>query len=47
MLAATEPGRVPIWALYPRRRVPFQDSTRRAQLVDLDSPTMLRSGLRI
>jgi xylulokinase len=34
---AIEPGRVPIWAPYPRgERVPFQDSTRRAQLVDLD-----------
>jgi xylulokinase len=33
----TDPGRVPIWAPYPRgERVPFQDSTRRAQLVDLD-----------
>jgi xylulokinase len=32
-----EPGRVPIWAPYPRgERVPFQDSSRRAQLVDLD-----------
>ena len=32
-----DPGRVPIWAPYPRgERVPFQDSTRRAQLVDLD-----------
>jgi xylulokinase len=31
------PGRVPIWAPYPRgERVPFQDSARRAQLVDLD-----------
>jgi xylulokinase len=34
---AVEPGRVPVWAPYPRgERVPFQDSTRRAQLVDLD-----------
>jgi xylulokinase len=34
---AIEPGRVPIWAPYPRgERVPFQDSTRRARLVDLD-----------
>ncbi len=32
-----DPGRVPIWAPYPRgERVPFQDSARRAQLVDLD-----------
>lgn len=32
-----DPGRVPIWAPYPRgERVPFQDSHRRAQLVDLD-----------
>jgi xylulokinase len=32
-----DPGRVPVWAPYPRgERVPFQDSTRRAQLVDLD-----------
>jgi len=34
---AADPGRVPIWAPYPRgERVPFQDSARRAQLVDLD-----------
>jgi xylulokinase len=34
---AVEPGRVPIWAPYPRgERVPFQDSARRAKLVDLD-----------
>jgi len=32
-----EPHRVPLWAPYPRgERVPFQDSTRRASLVDLD-----------
>ncbi|HYL53122.1 MAG TPA: FGGY-family carbohydrate kinase [Acidimicrobiia bacterium] len=32
-----EPGRVPIWVPYPRgERVPLQDSTRRAELVDLD-----------
>ena len=32
-----DPGRVPIWVPYPRgERVPFQDRTRRAQLVDLD-----------
>jgi xylulokinase len=32
-----EPARVPVWVPYPRgERVPFQDSTRRAQLVDLD-----------
>ena len=32
-----DPGRVPIWAPYPRgERVPFQDAERRAQLVDLD-----------
>jgi xylulokinase len=32
-----DPGRVPIWAPYPRgERVPFQDANRRAQLVDLD-----------
>ncbi|MDQ1459913.1 MAG: xylulokinase [Actinomycetota bacterium] len=32
-----DPGRVPIWAPYPRgERVPFQDPERRAQLVDLD-----------
>jgi xylulokinase len=32
-----EPGRVPMWAPYPRgERVPFQDSTRRANLADLD-----------
>jgi xylulokinase len=35
--APAEPGRVPVWAPYPRgERVPFQDSARRAQLVDLD-----------
>jgi xylulokinase len=35
--AVADPGRVPIWAPYPRgERVPFQDSGRRAQLVDLD-----------
>src|SRR5205085_9841913 len=34
---AVDPGRVPIWVPYPRgERVPLQDSTRRAQLVDLD-----------
>jgi xylulokinase len=34
---AVAPGRVPVWAPYPRgERVPLQDSTRRAQLVDLD-----------
>jgi xylulokinase len=34
---ATNPARVPVWAPYPRgERVPFQDATRRAQLVDLD-----------
>jgi len=33
----TDPGRVPVWVPYPRgERVPFQDSGRRAQLVDLD-----------
>lgn len=33
----TDPGRVPVWVPYPRgERVPFQDNTRRAQLVDLD-----------
>jgi xylulokinase len=32
-----DPGRVPIWVPYPRgERVPFQDSSRRAQLVELD-----------
>jgi xylulokinase len=32
-----DPGRVPVWAPYPRgERVPFQDSARRAELVDLD-----------
>ncbi len=32
-----DPGRVPVWVPYPRgERVPFQDSSRRAQLVDLD-----------
>jgi xylulokinase len=32
-----DPGRVPVWVPYPRgERVPFQDSTRRGQLVDLD-----------
>jgi xylulokinase len=32
-----DPGRVPVWAPYPRgERVPFQDADRRAQLVDLD-----------
>jgi xylulokinase len=41
MLAAgdgrVDPGRVPVWVPYPRgERVPFQDPTRRAQLVDLD-----------
>jgi xylulokinase len=31
------PGQVPLWAPYPRgERVPFQDSARRAQLVDLN-----------
>jgi xylulokinase len=35
--APADPARVPIWAPYPRgERVPFQDSERRAQLVDLD-----------
>lgn len=35
--AVADPGGVPIWAPYPRgERVPFQDSGRRAQLVDLD-----------
>jgi xylulokinase len=34
---AATPGRVPVWAPYPRgERVPFQDSARRAQLLDLD-----------
>ncbi len=32
-----EPDDVPVWVPYPRgERVPFQDSTRRAQLVDLN-----------
>jgi xylulokinase len=32
-----DPARVPIWVPYPRgERVPLQDPTRRAQLVDLD-----------
>jgi xylulokinase len=32
-----DPGRVPVWAPYPRgERVPLQDKQRRAQLVDLD-----------
>jgi xylulokinase len=32
-----DPGRVPVWAPYPRgERVPFQDPARRAALVDLD-----------
>jgi xylulokinase len=32
-----DPGRVPLWAPYPRgERVPFQDSARRARLLDLD-----------
>ena len=31
------PGQVPLWAPYPRgERVPFQDSARRAQLIDLN-----------
>jgi xylulokinase len=35
--SVTDPGRVPVWVPYPRgERVPFQDSGRRAQLVDLD-----------
>ncbi len=35
--APADPHRVPVWAPYPRgERVPFQDSARRAQLVDLD-----------
>lgn len=35
--AVADPGRVPVWVPYPRgERVPFQDSSRRAQLVDLD-----------
>jgi len=35
--AVSDPGRVPVWVPYPRgERVPFQDATRRAQLVDLD-----------
>jgi xylulokinase len=34
---ATDPGRVPVWVPYPRgERTPLNDSTRRAQLVDLD-----------
>lgn len=34
---ATDPARVPVWVPYPRgERVPLNDSTRRAQLVDLD-----------
>jgi xylulokinase len=36
-VGAVDPGRVPIWVPYPRgERVPFQDPSRRAQLVDLD-----------
>ncbi|MFM8236457.1 MAG: FGGY-family carbohydrate kinase [Actinomycetota bacterium] len=32
-----DPGRVPVWAPYPRgERVPFSDPSRRARLVDLD-----------
>ena len=32
-----DPGRVPVWVPYPRgERTPINDSTRRAQLVDLD-----------
>ena len=35
--SVADPGRVPVWVPYPRgERVPFQDSHRRAQLVDLD-----------
>jgi len=35
--SAPDPGRVPVWVPYPRgERVPFQDATRRGQLVDLD-----------
>jgi xylulokinase len=35
--AVADPGRVPVWVPYPRgERVPFQDSARRAQLLDLD-----------
>jgi xylulokinase len=34
---ATDPARVPVWVPYPRgERTPLNDSTRRAQLVDLD-----------
>jgi len=34
---ATDPGRVPVWVPYPRgERTPLNDSSRRAQLVDLD-----------
>jgi len=34
---AGDPGRVPVWVPYPRgERTPLNDSTRRAQLVDLD-----------
>lgn len=35
--AGSAPGSVPIWVPYPRgERVPFQDSARRAELVDLN-----------
>jgi xylulokinase len=35
--APLDPGRVPVWVPYPRgERTPINDSTRRAQLVDLD-----------
>jgi xylulokinase len=35
--AALDPARVPVWVPYPRgERTPLNDSTRRAQLVDLD-----------
>jgi xylulokinase len=34
---ATDPGRVPVWVPYPRgERTPLNDSTRRAQVLDLD-----------
>jgi xylulokinase len=35
--APPDPGRVPVWAPYPRgERTPFHDPSRRAELVDLD-----------
>lgn len=47
--AEARPDRVPVWAPYPRgERVPLRDTTRRAELVDLDlthdAPAVLRAA---